>query len=605
VKLLRKKLWKKILVLVVGTLLTMVVFKTVIGAQLGKVSNNDKENNLNNYNEEEVYNASSFNKKLHTFLDFISVINENTHSNRLQDVDLEEYINEILSKNFSEIKEIAKAQIREMSLPANCGLSKEEMNRRLYMLISGMEGDGVTDDTSFLEVLNRLSSYDSSKNVNEDSFIHYGALVSSVGWGFAFSIPCKPFVPFRPDLCIGFPLVYGALWKYAADFPEHLNIPFKPFVNSYEISSGDLRFVEGEQAGLLIGLLGIFIRAGATLISQGFVAFIGGVFFIADIPIETQLPGQRLEKRTEDNDENCIVQSLRSCLNKHDKTMVNFNYLKSNKHPKIFLKSTSQNAYVPHDPIRIIGDEDFKKPVEVSGVVSGSGTKNNPYIIENWEIRSESATGITIKNTDSYFLINNCYIYGGRDTQKCGIFFNQVRNGEIINCDVTNNDDGIFLHNSSFIKVTNCKLFRNGGNIYLNKAKNCIISNCVSTESIAGMWISYDSLNNDITHCIFQNNFFGISFFFSSFNNRVTGCNISDNYFCGVLSVLCFDNKINYNNIYNNGWVGTVVAGGIEDATYNWWGSADGPGGEGPGNGDLIGWIDGTIIFHPWLNEPK
>ena len=39
-----------------------------------------------------------------------------------------------------------------------------------------------------------------------------------------------------------------------------------------------------------------------------------------------------------------------------------------------------------HDPIYIDGNEDF---TPANGVTSGSGTENDPYIIENWDIRTE------------------------------------------------------------------------------------------------------------------------------------------------------------------------------------------------------------------------
>ncbi|TDA33944.1 MAG: hypothetical protein DSO02_03230, partial [Hadesarchaea archaeon] len=58
----------------------------------------------------------------------------------------------------------------------------------------------------------------------------------------------------------------------------------------------------------------------------------------------------------------------------------------------------------PHAPIYIEGDGNFKP---ANGVRSGSGTKTDPYIIENWEIDASNAHGIHIKNTTAYFVIRN------------------------------------------------------------------------------------------------------------------------------------------------------------------------------------------------------
>jgi hypothetical protein len=40
------------------------------------------------------------------------------------------------------------------------------------------------------------------------------------------------------------------------------------------------------------------------------------------------------------------------------------------------------------------------------------------------------------------------------------------------------------------------------------------------------------------------------------------------------------------------------------DATLNWWGSANGPSGIGPGDGDSIDVYEATVLFEPWLDSP-
>ena len=63
--------------------------------------------------------------------------------------------------------------------------------------------------------------------------------------------------------------------------------------------------------------------------------------------------------------------------------------------------------------------------------------------------------------------------------------------------------------------------------------------------------------------------------------------------------------SIHYNNIFNNyGWgikYGETVWNVTINATYNYWGSPDGPSGYGNGHGDSV---DKNIIFEPWLTEP-
>ncbi len=57
-----------------------------------------------------------------------------------------------------------------------------------------------------------------------------------------------------------------------------------------------------------------------------------------------------------------------------------------------------------HEPILIFGNAAFTTD---NGVVSGSGTSSDPYIIEGWDIDTSTANGIRIFNTDAYFVMRN------------------------------------------------------------------------------------------------------------------------------------------------------------------------------------------------------
>ena len=62
-----------------------------------------------------------------------------------------------------------------------------------------------------------------------------------------------------------------------------------------------------------------------------------------------------------------------------------------------------------HSPILINGNEGFTSN---NGVRQGSGTKEDPYIISNWKIYPLTKAGMNIRNTDAYFIIENCSIIG-------------------------------------------------------------------------------------------------------------------------------------------------------------------------------------------------
>jgi hypothetical protein len=60
---------------------------------------------------------------------------------------------------------------------------------------------------------------------------------------------------------------------------------------------------------------------------------------------------------------------------------------------------------------------------------------------------------------------------------------------------------------------------------------------------------------------------------------------------------------VNHNNISGNSPNGvTNKATALLDAEDNWWGTSDGPGGEGPGSGDSV---STNVDFDPWLTEPQ
>jgi len=81
-------------------------------------------------------------------------------------------------------------------------------------------------------------------------------------------------------------------------------------------------------------------------------------------------------------------------------------------------------------PILIQNDYQF---TAANGVVSGSGTVNDPYIIENWAIDASGANGIDIQNTTAYFIVRNCLIENSVISTHGGIYLNNVVNGTIEN----------------------------------------------------------------------------------------------------------------------------------------------------------------------------
>ena len=114
-------------------------------------------------------------------------------------------------------------------------------------------------------------------------------------------------------------------------------------------------------------------------------------------------------------------------------------------------------TYTHHDPIVISGDSQFNAS---NGVVSGSGTSDDPYIIEGWEIGPMNGTiAIDILKTNAYFTIRQVHL---THTFK-GIFFLQVIHGKIEQSVVDNQTVGITIYESDScgvvdVTVSDCQL---------------------------------------------------------------------------------------------------------------------------------------------------
>ncbi|MFX1555021.1 MAG: right-handed parallel beta-helix repeat-containing protein [Promethearchaeota archaeon] len=121
----------------------------------------------------------------------------------------------------------------------------------------------------------------------------------------------------------------------------------------------------------------------------------------------------------------------------------------------------SNGDYTPHDPIRIYSDDDFT--VE-NGVTGGSGTKNDPYTIEGWEIDTNLYTAIDIKHTTAYFVVRNCLLKNAT----FGIYLKELSVGSITDCHILFNIWGIGIFDSSNIVLRNNTLYDNDYTIFID-----------------------------------------------------------------------------------------------------------------------------------------
>lgn len=166
------------------------------------------------------------------------------------------------------------------------------------------------------------------------------------------------------------------------------------------------------------------------------------------------------------------------------------------------LVSDEVRAYIPHDPIYINGNSDITAE---NGVRRGSGTVSLPYIMEGWEIDSETANGIEIRLTDAYLIIRNVFVHSAGSSFK-GIYLWGVTHCRVENVIVTGNDEGVRFWSSKNVSITGSQVTSNGKDgIYVWDSDDVVISNLSVQNNMQGMFVG-DSLNVTITGNVASNN---------------------------------------------------------------------------------------------------
>ncbi|GAI55750.1 unnamed protein product, partial [marine sediment metagenome] len=143
-------------------------------------------------------------------------------------------------------------------------------------------------------------------------------------------------------------------------------------------------------------------------------------------------------------------------------------------------RNLSLSSLIPHDPISITSDNDFE-------VFPGTGTIEDPYIIEGYNITTEYA-GIYIRGTTKYFVISNCYI----DAGDYGIYIWNIANGTatVINNTCNNNKYGIWFDSSGNSTIANNTCSNNDGyGIYLYFSGSSTITNNTCSNNKYGIYI--------------------------------------------------------------------------------------------------------------------
>ncbi len=209
-----------------------------------------------------------------------------------------------------------------------------------------------------------------------------------------------------------------------------------------------------------------------------------------------------------------------------------------------------------HDPILINGNSELAIFIENEGL-SGEGTHDSPYIIEDFNIDASDENGIDIQYTDAYLIIRNCTI-DGEKYRNTGICLNNSSNINISNNVISYCYRGFILGSSFNNIVSENKLLYNSVGFFMYRCNNTsIYKNAADFNIYAGMALSY-SHNNTLLGDMANRNDIGI--FLSQSNNNTISVSVTNNFDEGILLQSSTNNLLIKNEVRNNSWGITLLS---------------------------------------------
>ena len=248
--------------------------------------------------------------------------------------------------------------------------------------------------------------------------------------------------------------------------------------------------------------------------------------------------------------------------------------------------------YTSHGPINIESDADF-----VSQGWSGSGSENDPYVIEGLSIIEEYTTTIRIFDVTSYFVIKDCQLSHTGDGFGLGfgygVHLGNVIHGIVRNCVFEGGNDAVYLYRSSGVTVQNNTMtYTDGSGVFAYRSDDCtIFNNIIDAPWSFGNGVELESCDNflitgnemiqcengieisDTTNCVIRNNTitncqeYGV---YVLYEDAIIEDNIlqSNLYgiFVGYPNCTINDNTLLYNGIYfwtawNHNMMGNTING--------------------------------------------
>lgn len=190
------------------------------------------------------------------------------------------------------------------------------------------------------------------------------------------------------------------------------------------------------------------------------------------------------------------------------------------------LISSSPFSTDTHPSIIVDGNEALNDFCSGNGTI---GNFSNPYVISGYYIdANNSGSGIEIRNTDKYVVLNDFFVINSDSGgYSAGIKLFNCSNIKIENSTGKNNLNGIFIEDSENITILRNDFSNNKYGIYLwDSENNTLSNNNISSNENSGIKLN-DSNNNTISFNSATHNFYGLNI--EGFNNTIIGNSLLNN----------------------------------------------------------------------------
>jgi hypothetical protein len=168
----------------------------------------------------------------------------------------------------------------------------------------------------------------------------------------------------------------------------------------------------------------------------------------------------------------------------------------------LFVPSPSSDGHsvrVDHAPITIEGDGGFTAE---NGVVGGTGTSDDPYLISGWSIYSGDDHAFAATDTSACFLLKDCILtHGSSSAAWWGVSLRNVSNCTIQEVTASGFQVGMILRHVSDVAVRSCIISDSLNGVYVSVAQGFIeISNCEFHRCHQGMDLDYVTGGLEVSH---------------------------------------------------------------------------------------------------------